>query len=84
MCIQRQIAYSFMSTWTVYEWMCTTVRNFGHSSRRLHFFYDESYLDSTEATMSEYYGTDPDLLDPYHVGRYDIFGMSDRKKSTIS
>ncbi|KAH7710666.1 hypothetical protein AAVH_22038 [Aphelenchoides avenae] len=65
------LAPPFLYTWVVYEWMLTTIRTFGHNSRRL-FFLDERQLDLTEAAVSEYYATDPDVLDPYHVGRLGV------------
>ncbi|KAH7710662.1 hypothetical protein AAVH_22034, partial [Aphelenchoides avenae] len=63
-----RIATSLLSTWVIYEWMWATVRNFGHYTRRL-FFLDETYLDVTDASLSEMYGTDAHLIDPWHIGR---------------
>ncbi|KAH7696498.1 hypothetical protein AAVH_36431 [Aphelenchoides avenae] len=63
-----RLATSFLSTWVIYEWMWATVRNFGHYSRRL-FFLDETYLDVTDGSLSEMYGTDAQLIDPWHIGR---------------
>ncbi|KAH7711301.1 hypothetical protein AAVH_21384 [Aphelenchoides avenae] len=71
-----RIAFSFLSIWNIYEWMLTTIRNFGHHSRRL-FFLDESYLDLSEAAISVYYATDSDLLDPWHVGRLGVSSFVD-------
>lgn len=65
---QPRIATSLLSTWVIYEWMWATVRNFGHYTRRL-FFLDETYLDVTDASLSEMYGTDAHLIDPWHIGR---------------
>lgn len=40
--------------------MHSTIRNFGHYSRRLYFL-DDNYLDVSETNVAEYYGTDSNI-----------------------